>query len=79
MKLDLDCQEVSRLISDGQDAGLPPAERARFRLHLVLCATCRDVSEQLDFPRRAMRALQEERPDGAAPVPPAPPAPPAPR
>jgi hypothetical protein len=39
MKLNLNCQEVSRMISDGEDMKLPPADRARFRLHLVMCAT----------------------------------------
>jgi predicted anti-sigma-YlaC factor YlaD len=63
MKLDLNCQEVSRLMSDGQDAALAPADRARFRLHLVLCATCRDVQEQMNFLRRAMRTLHQENPD----------------
>lgn len=75
MKLDLDCHEVSRLISEGQDATLPAAERARFRLHLVLCATCRDVNDQMDFLRRALRALHDEVPDG----PDRPPAEPPPR
>ena len=64
MKLNLNCQEVSRLISDGQDVTLPPADRARFRLHLVLCASCRNVNEQMGFLRRAMQALHAETPDG---------------
>jgi predicted anti-sigma-YlaC factor YlaD len=64
VKLDLNCQEVSRMISDGQDATLPAADRARFRLHLVLCASCRNVNEQMGFLRRAMQALHHETPDG---------------
>jgi predicted anti-sigma-YlaC factor YlaD len=59
----LDCQEVSRLLSDQQDQPLPTADRARLRLHLVMCATCRNVNEQMDFLRRAMRQLGRERPD----------------
>ncbi|MFM9881048.1 MAG: zf-HC2 domain-containing protein [Burkholderiaceae bacterium] len=60
-----DCQEVSRLLSDGRDQRLPPAERARLRLHLVICKTCRGVDEQFDFLRRAMQRLghgQEQPP-----------------
>ena len=57
MKLQLDCKEVSRLLSDGQDQDLPAAERARLRLHFVVCQTCRNVDEQMDFIRRAMRRL----------------------
>ncbi len=59
----LNCQEVSRLLSDQQDEVLPVADRARLRLHLVMCATCRNVSEQMDFLRRAMRQIDRERPD----------------
>jgi predicted anti-sigma-YlaC factor YlaD len=65
MKVTLDCKEVSRLISDGQDQELPPAERARMRLHFVMCQTCRDVDEQMNFLRRAMRQLGREDPDTA--------------
>lgn len=57
MKLDLDCKEVSRLISFGLDADLPPGERARLRLHFVICATCRNVDEQMKFLRHAIREM----------------------
>ena len=60
MKLQLDCKEVSRLISQGQDQTLPAAERARLRLHFVVCQTCRNVDEQMDFIRRAMRRLGKD-------------------
>ena len=59
MKLELDCKEMSRLISEAQDLTLPPAERARMRLHFVICETCRNVNEQFDFLRRAMRQMGE--------------------
>jgi len=62
MKLDLDCKEVSRLISDGQDQQMDAAKRARMRLHFVLCATCRNVDEQMSFLRRAMRELDKPDP-----------------
>lgn len=57
----LDCKDVSRMISDGQDLTLPAAERARMRLHFVVCATCRNVNEQFDFLRRAMRGLDRHK------------------
>jgi predicted anti-sigma-YlaC factor YlaD len=63
MKLDIGCQEAARLISDRLDRELPPAERARLRLHLVLCHTCRGVNEQMQFLRRALRVLGGERND----------------
>lgn len=60
MKVQLDCKEVSRLLSDGLDADLPPGERTRLRLHLVICENCRDVNEQMNFLRQAMRRLGQE-------------------
>lgn len=61
MKLNLDCKDMSRLISEGQDLTLPPADRARMRLHLVICETCRNVNEQFDFLRRAMRQIDRDK------------------
>jgi Putative zinc-finger len=60
MKLDLDCKEVSRLISRGQDAELPPGERARLRLHFVICSTCRTVDEQMKFLSNAIRRMGKD-------------------
>jgi Putative zinc-finger len=57
MKTKLDCKDVSRLISDGQDQDLPAAERAQLRLHFVICQACRNVDEQMQFIRRAMKKL----------------------
>lgn len=63
MKLNLDCQQVSRLLSTRQDETLPPGERARLRLHFVLCDSCRNVDDQLSFLRRAMRQMNQADPD----------------
>jgi predicted anti-sigma-YlaC factor YlaD len=60
MKLNIDCKDVSRLISNAQDQDLPPAELAQLRLHLVICETCRNVDEQMQFIRRAMKTLGAE-------------------
>lgn len=60
MKIQLDCREVSRLISEGQDQHLPAGDRARMRLHFVICQTCRNVDEQMQFIRRAMRKMGED-------------------
>jgi Putative zinc-finger len=62
MKIHLDCKEVSRLISDGQDEKLPAPDRARLRLHFVICETCRNVDEQMRFLRRAMREMGRRDP-----------------
>jgi Putative zinc-finger len=55
----LDCKTVSRLISDGQDKLMPPSERTRLRLHFVVCEACRNVEEQMQFLRRAMRRIDK--------------------
>jgi predicted anti-sigma-YlaC factor YlaD len=67
MSLKLDCKQVSRLFSDGADRELAAGDRARLRLHLVLCDACRNVEEQMAFLRQAMRTLgrEDEPPPGA--------------
>ncbi len=61
MKIKLDCKEMSRLFSQGLDETLPSAERARMRLHLVICDACRNVDEQMQFLRQAMRELGQRQ------------------
>ncbi len=60
MKLKLDCKDMARLLSDGLDQSLPAPERARMRLHLVICEACRNVEEQMGFIRRAMKRLGQD-------------------
>jgi hypothetical protein len=57
---DLTCKEVARILSAGQDRALPEPERARLRLHLVVCGACHNVEQQFDFIRRAMRSLGKD-------------------
>lgn len=51
------CQEVHRLTSEGLDRELSLVERARVRLHLMVCTACRNFTAQMDLLRRAMRQL----------------------
>lgn len=53
----LSCKEVTRLVSQGLDRDLAPAEQARLRAHYALCLGCRIVRDQLAFLRRALRQL----------------------
>jgi predicted anti-sigma-YlaC factor YlaD len=64
MNDELDCKEVSRLISNGLDKEMAPPDRARLRLHLVICQTCRDVDAQMAFLRRAMRTFGKDDRNG---------------
>ncbi len=68
MKPVFDCQTLSRLLSDGLDRKLPSTDRARMRLHLVMCRACRNVDEQMQFMREAMRRLGQQEGDGGGPV-----------
>jgi hypothetical protein len=41
---------------------MDPRDRARLRLHFVMCQTCRDVEAQMSFLRRAMQGLGKDEP-----------------
>ena len=55
----LSCKEVTRLVSQRQDRTLALGERVALRLHFAICAGCRNVNQQIDFLRRAVRRLAE--------------------
>jgi predicted anti-sigma-YlaC factor YlaD len=54
---ELSCKEVARLLSDGQDRELDATERTRLKLHLAICTACRNVEQQMELIRRAMKRL----------------------
>jgi anti-sigma factor RsiW len=56
---DLGCQELVELVTDYLEERLPPAERERFELHLVICDGCRAYLEQLRGVLRAAGRLHE--------------------
>ncbi len=51
------CKEVHRLTSEEYDRKLSLLERARMRLHLVVCEACRNFGGQMALIRRAMRQM----------------------
>ena len=53
----LSCKEATRLVSQGLDRELALGERIALRVHLAICAGCRNVNRQLSFLRRAVRTL----------------------
>lgn len=53
----LDCHAAARLISSALDDALAPADAERMQRHFLVCATCRNVDDQMAFLRRAMRGL----------------------
>lgn len=73
MKPWLDCKTAVRLMNASHDRTLAPADRARMRLHTVICANCRRAAAQFDFLRRAMQRmgqLGEDTPPAEAKPPP---------
>jgi predicted anti-sigma-YlaC factor YlaD len=68
MKLQIDCRETSRWLSRLQDESLPAADRARLRLHLVMCENCRNVEDQLRFIRQAMQRMAAGDGEAAPPA-----------
>jgi len=64
MKLELDCKQMSRLLSDRMEGLVPPEKLAEMRLHLAVCEACRDVDEQMQFLQRAMKMLGRYDPKG---------------
>jgi predicted anti-sigma-YlaC factor YlaD len=60
------CKEIHRLTSESLDRELSLTERARSRLHLLVCTACRNFDRQMQLIRRAMRRLtvpQQADPD----------------
>jgi predicted anti-sigma-YlaC factor YlaD len=57
MSLMPDCREVSAMLSDRLDRNLGGMERARLRVHLMMCKACARVEGQLEFLRRALSRL----------------------
>ena len=49
------CREVQQLVSEGLDRHLSLIERARLRLHLVVCESCTNFNGQMALLRQAMR------------------------
>lgn len=56
----LRCEEATRLISQGLDAGLRPRARLALRLHLLLCTWCRRYRVQVLAVRAALRRQADD-------------------
>ena len=58
----MNCKEVARLIASDELAAAAWSNRARVRLHLLMCRPCRGYAAQL----RAIGAVARERSDSGA-------------
>ena len=63
----LTCKDVARILSDGLDEEMTAAERARLRVHMVICEACRNVEQQFDLLRRLVRRDPPDDPEEKAP------------
>lgn len=50
------CRESTRLMSEAQERTLTPGEQVALKLHLVICAGCRNFGRHLRFLRTIARA-----------------------
>lgn len=55
MGIHANCKEVHRLTSERLDRRLSMPERLRVRMHLLVCAGCRNFDGQMRLIRVAMR------------------------
>ena len=49
------CKEVHRLVSEQMDRDLSLIERARLRVHMLVCDACTNFGAQMKLIRSAMR------------------------
>ncbi len=53
----LKCRDVHALVSQGLDRDLSMTERAKMRMHLVMCKSCTNFNAQMQLLRQAMHKL----------------------
>ncbi len=56
---DLTCQDLVELVTDYLEGGLPPAQRARFEVHIADCPYCDTYLDQMQRTIRVVRIRQE--------------------
>jgi len=61
------CRDVTRIVSDQMDRGLPFGLRLATRLHLALCVFCRRYHHQLHLLRRGAQFSAQPREPGITP------------
>ena len=57
----MNCEEISRLVSEQHDRELPLHQKLKIRLHLAYCVMCRRFSKQIAFVNRLTQAAGSER------------------
>jgi hypothetical protein len=52
----MNCQQATRLISESQDRALSLSEKMSLKMHVLMCAGCKNFSLQIPFLSQAMKA-----------------------
>ncbi|MDI1245849.1 MAG: zf-HC2 domain-containing protein [Rhodoferax sp.] len=52
----MNCENITRLISESQDRTLSLTEKINLKMHVVMCAGCKNFSLQVPFLSQAMKA-----------------------
>lgn len=52
----MNCQQATRLISESQDRPLSMSEKLSLKMHVMMCAGCKNFSLQVPFLSKAMKA-----------------------
>ena len=52
----MSCQQATRLISESQDRTLSLSEKMTLKMHVLMCAGCKNFSLQIPFLSQAMKA-----------------------
>jgi predicted anti-sigma-YlaC factor YlaD len=55
------CKEASQLQSDGFERSLTLMERVQLRIHLLICAACRNYSENLKLLNNIFHGLRKQQ------------------
>ncbi|GAA5442752.1 hypothetical protein Misp06_00927 [Microbulbifer sp. NBRC 101763] len=57
------CREATRLMSESQERNLNLREQASLKLHLAMCAPCRNFGKQMQVLRRISKSYAEGGPE----------------
>lgn len=52
----MNCKQATRLISESQDRALSFSEKMALKMHVMMCAGCKNFSLQIPFLSQAMKA-----------------------
>ena len=63
----LNCQDVTRLVSDSMDRSLPLIQRLKMRFHIGMCKYCGRFAKQMRFLRKICQEDEKGLSDATLP------------